>query len=330
MHTKNAVSAASQMTRRFVAVTAALVAMFGLALSSQGSVLVSNTFNTGSDDYPAYDDANSPYSEMGTDYNTSGDLESAWFEGGSGTLNPVGPGGPLRGDQTGTAGSSSTWTTYFTPEGSEVNLLNTGDSLKITWVFSLSNVNANNTSQNFRLAVVDTPGAARLTVNGAPGSAAYTGYAMFMNMGQTLGNSNPYQLREYFGGNSALLSASGTWNALTNTVSSGATGYAASTTYTYTMTLTRTGGGLSIVSTMAGGSVGGTGTMTDTFEGAANGGSYQFDTFSLRPSGESTTASIFDTSLFMVEFTPIPEPSTLLLVGIGLVGLLVGGRRLRR
>ena len=51
-------------------------------------------------------------------------------------------------------------------------------------------------SLNFRLAVVNTPTGSRLAANGTPGSVAYTGYSMFMNMGQTLGNSNPFQLRE--------------------------------------------------------------------------------------------------------------------------------------
>jgi hypothetical protein len=316
MCTKNTVRAVSSM----------IVATLGLVLSSHATVLVSNTFNTGVDSYPA-----SPtYSEMGVDSNSSGDLESAWFYGGAGTLDPVGAGGPERGNLTGTGGSSASWTTYFTPEGSEVNLA-LGDSLKITWVFSLSGVNAGNTSQNFRLALVNTPSAARLAADGAPGTAAYTGYSMFMNMGPTMGNGNSFQLREFAGGSSAFLSGSSAWLALTNGVASGATGYVAGTPYTYTMVLTRVASGLDISSTMSGGSVGGTGTITDSYlDTTPNGGSYQFDTFGIRPSGESTTASIFDTSLFKVEVIVVPEPSTVLLVAMGLGGLLISRRRLSR
>jgi hypothetical protein len=290
-----------------------------LALSIQAQVLVSNTFNTGVDSYPAAP----TYSEMGVDGNSSGDFESAWYFGGAGTLDPVGPGGPERGNLTGTGASSASWTTYFTPESSPVTLANAGDSLKLRWVFTPTGVNAGNTSQNFRLALVDTPSAARLTVDGAPGSAAYTGYSMFMNMGPTMGNGNSFQLREWAGGSAAFLSSSSAWLALTNGVASGATGYVSGTQYTYTMTLTRNGsGGLDIVSTMSGGSIGGTGTITDTFTDSTPSG-FTYDTFGIRPSGESTTASIFDTSLFQVEFIAIPEPSTLTLVGAGLA-LMVG------
>ncbi len=313
-------------TRSLYLIVLAITAMCVLALASHAQVLVSNTFNTGFDDYPA-----SPtYSEMGVDSNSSGDLESAWFQGGAGTLNPVVAGGPERGDLTGTVGTSASWTTYFTPEASPLTLAIAGDMLKVTWVFTLSGVNVGNTSQNFRLALVDTPSAARLAANGAPGIAAYTGYAMFMNMGPTLGNSNPFQLREFGVASGALLGTSGNWLALTNNVASGATGYAAGTPYTYTMTLTRNGGGgLDIVSTMSGGSFNGTGTGTDTFTDSTPSG-FTYDTFSLRPSGESTTASIFDTSLFQVEFIAIPEPSTMALVAFGLAGLLVSRRRFRR
>src|SRR5206468_3767681 len=92
--------------------------------------------------------------------------------------------------------SSASWTTYFTPEGSELTLNNPGDQIKVTWIFSLTGVATGNTSQNFRLALVNSPGSARLTADGAPGPDAYTGYAMFGNMSTALGNGNSWQLRE--------------------------------------------------------------------------------------------------------------------------------------
>jgi hypothetical protein len=109
--------------------------------------------------------------------------------------------------------SSASWTTYFTPEATPVTLAQ-GEKLKVTWQFTLTNVGANNTSQNFRYAVVDTPSASRLAANGSPGTAAYTGYAMFANMSNTtLGNSSPFALRERVVASGASLGTAGDWGA---------------------------------------------------------------------------------------------------------------------
>ena len=68
-----------------------LTLLFGVAVPGHATVLVSNVWNTGVRTYPAYNDTNSPYSEMGVDYNASGDFESAWFMGGYATAT-VAPG----------------------------------------------------------------------------------------------------------------------------------------------------------------------------------------------------------------------------------------------
>lgn len=293
--------------------------VWGVTSAANAAILVNDRWGDGTDSDPA-----SPaYSEMGVDADTDGDLESAWFQGGGGTLDPAGAGGPLAGS---VSTGSSSWTTYFTPEASPVTLANAGDSLRVTWVFTPRTVNAGNTSQDFRLAVVDSPAASRLAANGAPGSGTYTGYGMFMNMGPTLGNSNPFQLREH-DGNGALLSGSGDWLALANGVATNATGYASDTQYTYVMTLTRNASsGLDIVSTMSGGSIGGAGTATVSSTDATP--SFTFDTFTLRPSSASGTAAQFDTSLFRVEFTSVPEPATLSLCGFAAIaGFMIARRK---
>lgn len=294
--------------------------------------IVRDTWLDGTDDDPA-----SPtYSENGTDSDVDGDIESVWYQGGDGELNPVGLGGPLRGNfSSASSGSSATWTTYFTPEASPVTLANAGDSIKVTWIFTPTNINGNpagttnNTSQNFRLALVDSPSASRISANGSPGSSTYTGYGMFMNMSPTLGNSNPFQLREH-DNNGNLLSSSGDWQSLTNGATSGNAGYVSGTEYTFMMTLTRTAlSELQIDVSMTGGNLDNDGSADISFlDTTPNGGSFSFDTFAIRPSGATTTAEIFDTRLFRVDFNPaIPEPSSIVLLGLGIAALLINQRR---
>jgi hypothetical protein len=243
-------------------------------------------------------------------------------------LDPIAGGGsgPLRGAfSSGTSASSASWTNYFTPEGSEVNLANAGDKIKVTWVFTPTNVNLLNTSQNLRIALVDSPAASRISAPGTPGSAAYTGYGIFANMGQTLGNSNPFRLMERAGASGALLSASGDWAALGTTgATSGNHGYDSGTQYTLMMTIMRTAlGELQIDTSMTGGTLDNDGTASVSFlDTTPNNGSFKFDTFALRPSGATTTAEIFDTSLFRVEFIAIPEPGTLVLLLAGCAALM--------
>jgi pectate lyase len=285
------------------------VVLSSLMLSVQGAILVNDTWidGTRTDPTPA-----NGYAEnngvTGTDADADGDLESAWFRGGSGTLAPVGPGGPLRGTGFGT--SSASWTTYFTPEATPVTLAGAGDQLVVTWNFTLTGVNANNSSQNFRLALVDTPSGARLTSDNSPATAAYTGYGLFMNMGQTLGNGNPFQLCKRDGSSAALLSASGSppWTALTNAATSGNHGYDDATQYTLVMTFTRNASdGIDVSATMSGGTFNGTGSATASFSDATPNG-FTFDTFALRPSSTASTATNFDTSRFKVEFIPGATP----------------------
>jgi hypothetical protein len=293
----------------------AISCVLGLAVTAQAVVVVNDTWKDDLDSDPA-----SPtYSENGNDADADGDLESAWFQGGAGSLNPVAgaPAGPLRGDITATTGSAS-WTTYFAPEATPVTLTNPGDTMKVTWVFSMTNVSNDttgtaNNGQNFRIGVMDTPDGSRLSANGSPGAAAYTGYSMFMNVDQTLRRTTPFELRERNGGAAGFLSASGDWTSLIDDGATGDPGYMDGVVYTYTMTMTYNESlGLDITSRMEGTGLGPMGQgFLQTVYSDPSPNTLTYDTFGLRPSGTTATnpnssAFIFDTTLFKVELTGAP------------------------
>jgi hypothetical protein len=297
---------------------AGITALFAIPVSSHAAVqtLVNDTWLDGTDTDPV-----ATYSENGVDSDGDGDIESAWFFGGAGSLDPVGAGGPERGNLNAGGTSSGSWTTYFTPESSKVTLAQ-GETLRVTWVFTPSNVNTSNTSQNFRLALANTPDGSRIVGSGAPASAAYAGYAMFMNMGQTLGNSNPFRLMERNAVNSDLLSASGNWTGLANGATSGASGYTSGTQYTFVMDVTHNASdGLDFLVTMTGGNLDTDGVASVAFTDTTP-NSFTYDTFAIRPSGATTTAELFDTSLFKVEYTTVPEPASLAACGLALLPLM--------
>jgi len=313
---------------------AAFTAGAGVFLTSStaahAATIVNDTWLDGTDSDPA-----SPvHSENGVDADGDGNLESAWYQGGVGSLDPVGAGGPLRGNLTPAGASSASWTTYFTPEANPVTL-GQGEKLTVTWQFTLTNVGANNTSQNFRYAVVDTPAASRLAANGSPGTAAYTGYAMFANMSATtLGNSSPFALRERVVASGASLGTAGDWGAngvananLANGATNGASGYTAGTLYTAVMEFERTLLDEMIInSSISGGTLDGDGLASVSVTDPSPNG-FTFDTFMVRPSGATTTAELIDTSLFKVEYNAVPEPASLSLLSLGGAALLRRGRR---
>src|SRR5262249_6110112 len=141
----------------------------------------------------------------GTDSDGDGDLESAWYSTGS-TVS-VSPGHLV----TTVGGSSASWTTYFTPEASPVTLSSAGDQIRVTWVFTPTGVGSSTSGSGLRLALVDSPSAARRTSDGSPSDSTYAGYGMFMNMATTMGSSAPFELIERAapGTSAAFLSDSG-------------------------------------------------------------------------------------------------------------------------
>ncbi len=314
----------------FLAVSLIVTATCALGLSTRAQTtnnLVNDTWLDGTRTDPASPTYAENNGVTGTDADLDGNLESAWF-GSSGAAFTV----PAAGDLRGTIGTGSlSMYSYFTQPTTPVTLANVGDELRLQWTFTPNGTIAVNTSQGFNLALALTPTTALRNVSdsGSPQNANYTnGFAMFMNMAPTLGNGNSFQLRKWGIASGALLGTSGNWTALTNGVASGTTGYTSGTSYSFVYDLTMTAGGLQVVSSMTGGSVGGTGSISDTYLDPSI-TTASFDTFDVRPSGNATGAAQIDTSLFKVDFITVPEPSTVMLVGAGL-GLMLGLVRRRR
>lgn len=296
-----------------------LAATLAIASSSSAAVIVQDRFS----DNDRTDPAPPAYSELGVDGDGDGDIESAWF-GTSGTLNATG-GNLVLGTSGGTT-SSQSWATYFTPESSPVTLANDGDQLKVTWAFNLSGADATvNGSQNMRIALVHTPAGVRLTSDENPGDGAYTGYAVFLNMGPTLNRSNPMELKPRTAASGNLLSSGANWGDVdADGGTNGATGYATGVDYTFEMTVTRSGAGLQVDTSMSGDQLNDTGSMSASYFDAAP-TSFTFDTFTMRPSNSGTTAEFFNTTLFQVEgpVGVIPEPTTLALFGLSMMACML-------
>lgn len=294
-----------------------VVAVLGLALPGYALDIVNDTW------------ADANRTSSGPD---GSGIDSQWFSSSAANLTV-----PAAGDLRAVIPAGSHFMTTYFPSASSpygpapVTLANVGDALRVTWVYTMTGLNATNANQNLVLAVANTPGT-HLAADGSPSQQVYAGYAMFMNIAPAFGNANPFAIREWTNAAAGnLLGTSANWGpTLANDGALGNAGYAGSTTYTYQMTLTlNASSGLDILSTMTGGTLNGVGGLTNSITDATP-NSLSFDTFAIRPGTSSATAGQFDTSLFRVEFLPVPEPSTIALAGMAVLGLVACYRRMRR
>lgn len=326
IETPNSVHNQIMKQQKFVPIL--LAALVSLTPSSKAGIVVNDTFQ----DADRTDPAGPVYSENGTDADFDGDIESAWFRSGTGSSTTMSPGHMVN---AGGAGGSMSLTTYFTPDASAVTLNNVGDKLALTWVFTPVGVTTTSTgNQDMRLAIADSSG--RLSADGTPANQLYSGYGIFFNMrAGTLGNAAAMRVMEWAapGTPNNLLSTASAWvsDATATAVVGTTPGFTSGNSYTLYWSITKTATGADIYQSItdSGGTLNGTGVLDLSYSDATP-QALSFDTFAMRPQTPELTATSFDTTQFMVEFTAaVPEPTVTALLGIGLTGL-IAARRNRR
>jgi len=300
------------------------IAAAACGLSAPAQILVNDTWL----DATRTDPTSPTYSEYGVDGDLDGDKESAWFRSGTGSSTTMSAGHMIHAAG---ASSSMSLTTYFAPTATAVTLGNIGDQLRITWVFKPNGVTTTSTSQDMRLAIVDS--LARVTTDATPANQVYSGYGIFFNMrGPTLGNAASLRAMEWAvpGGANNLLSTTAAWSANASTTSIVGTtpGFTSGNTYTVLWSITRTASGADIYQSItdSGGLLDGDGVLDLTYSDTTA-QALSFDTFAIRPQTPELTATSFDTTQFKVEFlAAVPEPTAAALIGLGLMGLLLNRR----
>ena len=231
--------------------------------------------------------------------NTSLPTNAAWYASSGSSLTAT------TGSMTGITGggSSRTWWTYFTTNSLSPVQLDVGDTLKVTLVFTPNGVNTNNATHRLPIGLFDFSGGTRRTSDGdSPNASGVTGYAVFANIGNTFGVTDPLQIQKRTVTGDGELLGTGSDYTLLNSGggSSGGAAFSNGVTYTLIFSVTKNSGSLDISTVFTNASGWGasvTATDADSFTSS-------FDAFALRPANTTQTASNFVFSEFKVEFIP--------------------------
>jgi hypothetical protein len=249
--------------------------------------------------------------------NTALPADAAWWS--SSTLGGAGDLTSLPGSMSGSVPRSSAvlWISYFTTNGAApVSLVHIGDTLTLTFKFSLTGLGTNNAASDFRVAVANTydsaavsaPGTPRVNSDASFGSSSLgkgvQGYALFQNLCSNFSSASPMILRLRTNLTTVtLLSVTGDWQRLGsgpgNTNAFG--GFANGVTYSLQLSLRKLGlQALAFNATWSNHASGANLSCTVTNAAADN---FNFDTVALRPQTGSTTATNFTFTNCKVEFT---------------------------
>lgn len=209
--------------------------------------------------------------------------------------------------------------TYFTPDAAVPASLDIGDSLELTARMTFTGVAAPNSSQGFRLALVNvadsTLSPTRVSADGFSNSSqgnGVNGYALFQNMGTTFNNSNPIEIRKRIpAGSASLLGSSGDWIALGSGPGTlGAfTGFSDGVPYELHFKVQRPSAEALAISVTWSNTVSGTAISASATDAAA--ANFSFDGIGLRPLGSSSTATAITFSRVTVRLVSGSDPPSI-------------------
>jgi len=237
-----------------------------------------------------------------------------------------------------TTSSHKMWT-YFAGNGAPISL-GVGEQLIATVDFTPRNGMYDSSSKNFRFGLFNDPTDAQVTTDvnsdgGGSGSpwTDSTGYGVHFALSTGVSaSSSPSVGKRTDQSNTSLLGSGGAW-----TLSSGGSAIVGSldTKYTLTLALDRLAVdqmGVTFSIADAGGVIS-THSIIDDPNGTAAFGTSpiatNFDQLFFRFSSATATADVLDFSRIKIEYIAVPEPTSAVLLGLGLFGL-IAARRNRR